>query len=124
MKNIIALELRRLWRTRTAWMLMAASLAWLALVPHLVRSDGTAAGARELLVKYSLGGVFALCAVSLAASGAASLANERESKRLSLARVRPVSRFSLALGRTVALTALGATALALAAAAVAARTGV
>ena len=124
MKSIIALELRRLWRTRTAWMLMAASLAWLALVPHLVRSDGTAAGARELLVKYSLGGVFALCAVSLAASGAASLANERESKRLSLARVRPVSRFSLALGRTVALTALGATALALAAAAVAARTGV
>lgn len=121
MIDIIKLELRRLWRTRTVAILFAAVIAWLLVLPHFVRSDGTAEGAHELLVKYSLGGVFALVAISLATSGAASLSTEREARRLALARVRPVSRFALALGRTIALTALGAAVLALAAGVVAFR---
>ena len=112
----IVLELRRLARTRVIASLVILAAAWMALLPRIVRSDGTAAGAHELLVKYSLGGVFVLVAIALSASGAASLSQERASKRLALSLVTPAARFSLALGRTIALSLAGAAILAAAAA--------
>ncbi len=115
----IVLELRRLARTRVIASLVILAAAWMALLPRIVRSDGTAAGAHELLVKYSLGGVFVLVAIALSASGAASLSQERASKRLALSLVTPAARFSLALGRTIALSLAGAAILAAAAAALA-----
>jgi len=119
----VRLELRRFVRAKAAAMLLVASLAWMVAMPALVKSDGTAQGAREIYLHYSLGGVFALCCVTLSASAAASLAREREERRLALSVVRPQARATLALGRIVALTLAGSVVLAAAALAAGAVTG-
>lgn len=122
--QIAVLETRRLVRSKAAAALMIASAAWMFAFPHLVKSDGTADGARELYVHYSLGGVFALCLLALAASAAGSLSREREEKRLQLSAVRPVRLFAIALARTLALTAVGAATMAIACAILVFRTGI
>lgn len=122
--SVVMLELRRLWRSRTIAILAAVCIAWMLALPFIATSDGTAEGARTLYVHLSLGGAFVICCVALASSGACSLSREREEFRLALSRVRPVSRFSLAFGRVVALVATGAFALALCCVLLAVRVGV
>ena len=114
--EIVRLELRRLLRSKALAALTVASLAWMFAFPHLVKSDGTVDGAHELYVHFSLGGVFVMCLVALAASAAGSLSREREQKRLQLTAVRPVRIFAVALARSAALTLAGAFVLALSAA--------
>ena len=114
--QIILLELRALVRSKTFAILAVASLAWMFALPYLLKSDGTGAGARELYVHYSLGGVMLLTVIALAASAAGTLAAERAAKRLQLTMVRPVRYWQIAYGRIVAQTAIGAVVLALAAA--------
>lgn len=121
---VLLLELRRLSRSRAAWILAGACAAWTLAVPALATSDGTVEGARLLRIQLSLGGAFAICCIALAASGACSLSREREERRLALARVRPAARFSLAAGRVAALVAVGAAALAASCAILAAGVGV
>ena len=79
--DIFQLELRALSRSWSLAMLSAASAAWMLAVPRLVVGDGTAEGTRELVVHFSLGGVFALLVVALLASAAGSIARERDAKR-------------------------------------------
>jgi len=110
--RIFWLETVALWRGWTAWMLLAAAIGWLLALPRLLTGDGTAEGARELYVRYGLGGVFALLVVSLLAAATGALATEREERRLQLSLVRPVSAFAVAWGRFLALAALGALVLA------------
>lgn len=114
--QIVLLELRAVARSRALALLLAASTAWMFAMPHLVKSDGTAEGAREMYVHYSLGGVFALLVVSLVAAAAGTVAKDREAKRLQLTLVRPVRYFAVAFGRFAALTATGAFVLAVASA--------
>ncbi len=111
--EIVRLEWRALVRSRAFAMLSLAALAWMLILPRIVRDDGTAGGAFEIRVRYALGIVFSLVVVSLSAAAAGSLAKERAARRLQLALVKPVSRFALALGRTLALTAAGSLVLAL-----------
>lgn len=106
--RIFSLEWKALRRSKTTAMLTVASVVWMFAFPHLVRGDGTEAGARELYLHFSLGGVFALLVVALLATAAGSLAKERAEKRLQLALTRPASRFALAFGRIVAQVAVGA----------------
>ena len=120
--EIFGLELRALMRSRTVAMLMLASVAWMLALPYIVTGDGTAEGARELCVKFSLGGVFALLVVSLLASSAGSLAREREANRLQLTAIRPVRHFAIALGCIFAHVAVGAAVLAVACAVLAFQT--
>ena len=110
--EVVRLELKALWRSKTVLFLLVASLAWTVAFPHVVRGDGTPEGLRELDVHFSLGGVFALLVVSLLASATGSLARERAEKRLQLTLVRPVRRFALVLGKVVAHVAVGALVLA------------
>ncbi|MBP5791758.1 MAG: hypothetical protein J6W80_05845 [Kiritimatiellae bacterium] len=112
--EILVLESKRLVRTGTAGMLASAAVAWMFAMPYLVRSDGTASGATEMYMKYSLGGVFALVTVALAASAAGSISAERDEKRLQLTLARPVRFFVVALGRMAAISLCGAAVLALA----------
>jgi ABC-type transport system involved in multi-copper enzyme maturation permease subunit len=76
--------------------------------PYLLKGDGTAQGARELYVRFSLGGVFVFVAITLIAAATGAVARERTAKRLQLTLVRPVSRFSVALGKVVSLSLSGA----------------
>ena len=119
--EVARLELVALVRTRTVAMLAVASLAWMAVFPHLVRGDGTPEGVRELTIHFSLGGVFALLVVALLASATASIAKERSEKRLQLTMVRPVRYSAIVLGKIAAHVAAGAFVLALACAALAFR---
>ena len=119
--EVVRLELKALVRSKAALFLFAASVAWTVAFPHLVRGDGTAAGARELDVHFSLGGVFTLLVVALLASATGSLARERTEKRLQLTLVRPVGRAALILGKAAAHVAVGAAVLAVACAVLACR---
>ena len=121
--EIVMLELRSLVRSRTLAMLVVATVAWMFGLPHVLKGDGTAEGARELYLRFSLGGVFVLTVVALLSSATGSLARERVAKRLQLTMVRPVRCFVLFLGKAVAHMAVGAVVLLTACAALALEVG-
>ena len=112
--EVLLLEFRALVRSKTVAMLLVASMSWMLVLPHIVKGDGTAAGARELTIRFSLGGVFALLVVSLLSSATGSLAKERVARRLQLTLVRPVRYAAVALGKIVAHVLVGVVVLALA----------
>ncbi len=112
--EVFRLELTSLVRSKALAMLAAASAAWMVVLPRIATGDGTVEGARELYVRYSLGGVFALVAVSLLASATGALARERAQKRLALTLVRPVRYGAIVLAKGCALTFAGAAVMALA----------
>ena len=112
--EVFLLELRALVRSKTVAMLVVAAVSWMLAFPHIVKGDGTAEGVRELTVRFSLGGVFALLVVALLASATGSLARERVAKRLQLTLVRPVRYASVALGKIAAHVVVGAVVLAVA----------
>lgn len=114
--RIFSLEFTAFTRSKALALLLAASVAWMFAAPFVFKGDGTAEGARELSLYYSLGGVTALLAVTLLAAATGAVARERAAKRLQLTLVRPVRCFTLALAKTAALTAVGALVLAAAAA--------
>ena len=96
--RIFWLEVTALVRSWTALILLLASLGWMFAAKFLLVTDSTEEGAREMLVRYGLGGVFALLVVSVLATATGSIASEREAKRLQLTQVRPVSPFAIAWG--------------------------
>lgn len=106
--SVVSLQLKAAARSKAVLLLFAASIAWMFAVPHLVSSDGTVDGAHQVFVRYSLWGVFVFLLVSLGAAGASSLSTDRDARRLQLTLVRPAARFSVALGRIVALVSVGA----------------
>ena len=113
--EVFWLELTAIVRSWTLAMLLAASVVWMLVFPYVVKGDGTAEGMREMYIRYSLGGVFALLVVSLLASATGALAKERAAKRLQLTLVRPVRYFTVALGKVAAYAVTGAFVLAVAA---------
>lgn len=114
--RIFSLELKAFVRSKALALLVIAAVGWMLLAPFVFRGDGTAEGARTLVIHYSLGGVAALLAVALTATATGSLAKEREARRLQLTMVRPVRYFTIALGKICALSLMGLLILALAAA--------
>lgn len=120
--RIFSLEFTAAVRSRTLLLLLVASVAWMLAAPFVFVGDGTAEGARALVVHYSLGGVAALLAVALLASATGSIASEREARRLQLTLVRPVRYSVVAFAKMAALVSLGALVLAVATAIEACRT--
>ena len=120
--RIFSLEFTAAVRSRTLLLLLVASVAWMLAAPFVFVGDGTAEGARALVVHYSLGGVAALLAVALLASATGSIASEREARRLQLTIVRPVRYSVVALAKMAALVSLGALVLVVATAIEACRT--
>ena len=106
MKSAFIIAWRGLWRGRTLWTLLAVVAAFHFLLPGIVRSDGTDAGAFEMTVRVVCGSVLAVvCAVSLAIGGG-MFARERENELLPLSLVRPASAFSIVVGRWLAVVLL------------------
>ena len=110
--RIFWLEFTGFVRSKALALLVAASVLWMFGLPFVMKGDGTADGARELYIHYSLGGVFALLVIALLASATGSLAREREAKRLQLTLVRPVRYTLIVLGKILAHVAAGALVLA------------
>ena len=120
--RIFWLEFTGFVRSKALALLVAASALWMLGLPFVMKGDGTADGARELYIHYSLGGVFALLVIALLASATGSLAREREAKRLQLTLVRPVRYTLIVLGKILAHVAAGALVLAVACMALAVKT--
>ena len=120
--RIFWLEFTGFVRSKSLALLVAASILWMLGLPFVLKGDGTADGARELYVHFSLGGVFTLLVVALLASATGSLAREREAKRLQLTLVRPVRYTLVVLGKILAHVACGALVLAIACAILAFKT--
>ena len=121
--RIFWLEFTGFVRLKALALLVAASVVWMLGLPFVMKGDGTADGARELYVHFSLGGVFTLLVVALLASATGSLAREREAKRLQLTLVRPVRYAVVVLGKIFAHVAVGALVLAVACGVLAFKTG-
>jgi len=111
--RIFWLEWTGLVRSRTVAMLLVASVAWMFLAPLVFA--GSPDGARELTLRYSLGGVAALVTLALTAAATGSVARERAARRLQLTLVRPVRRALIVFAKIAALSAAAALVLALAA---------
>ena len=94
--SILSLESKAIVRSGMFAVLLFASVAWMLLLPLFIKGDGTAEGARELYVRFSLGGVFVLLAVSLLASATGSVAKERAAKESR--RTESISRFFHIMG--------------------------
>ena len=82
------------------------------LLPAIVRSDGTEAGGREVFLRAVPGSVYMVLCVALLACACGLVARARESHRLALAAVRPVSAGALLFGPLLALVAVAALVLA------------
>ena len=110
--QVAKLELLSAVRSKAMAMLAFASVAWMLVLPYIAVDDGTADGAYQMHVRYSLGVVFAVVLVSLSAAAAGTVAKDRDAKRLQLTLVRPVRHSLVALGRIAALSLVGAAVLA------------
>lgn len=114
--EIVRLELTALWRSHAIIALLAAIAGWMQLCAIFVTGDGTAEGARQMYLKYFLGGAFTISLIALSSAAASSISIERIAKRLQLTMVRPVGGATIAIGRIVAISLVGALAMGLAAA--------
>ena len=105
------------WRALVRGHVLTALLALTALahvlLPAAVRSDGTAAGGQEMFLRVVPGSVYLLLCVALLACACGLVAQARESHRLALAVVRPVSAGALVFGPLLALVAVAGLVLAL-----------
>ena len=111
------LQWRAMWRTGTLPLCVAACVLVVVAAPHIARGDGTAAGARQVLVQLALGGAFAVVSVVSLVAACGAFAEERAAKRLALTVTRPVPGFALWLGKFAAILSAAAISLAAAAAA-------
>lgn len=116
MKASFILAWRALVRGHAFPLLLAATGLAHLLLPALVRSDGTAAGAREMYVRAVTGATHAVTAVVVLACACGAFAQARARGRLSLTVVRPASAFGVACGKWLALCTAAAAAYALTAA--------
>ena len=110
--RIFWLDVTALVRSWTTLILLAASLGWMFAANFLLVTDATEDGAREMFVRYGLGGAFALLVVAVLAIATGAIASERESRRLQLALVRPVPGLAIAWGKFLALSTIAAAILA------------
>ena len=107
------LTLRALVRGRMLVLLLVAVALVHWLMPGIVRSDGTEAGALEMYVRSVPGSVAAAVLLTVLAAACGLFAREREEKRLALTLVRPVNALGVACGKWLALSLTAALALAL-----------
>ncbi len=105
--RIFSLELSGLWRSRTLPILLLVSVVWMLFAPEILKGDGTVEGARELYLRFSLGGVFTVLLLTSVFTATVAISKEREEKRLQLTMVRPVRYTVIALAKSLALTFAG-----------------
>ena len=112
MAESFLLAWRALVRGHVLTALMALTVLAHLLLPAIVRSDGTEAGGREVFLRAVPGSVYMVLCVALLACACGLVARARESHRLALAAVRPVSAGALLFGPLLALVAVAALVLA------------
>ena len=111
MRTAFLLAWRTLVRGRFVPLLLLAVALVAVFVPGLVRTDGSAAGEREMYVRAVLGGAAVVVSLAVMCAASGHVAREREEHRLALAAVRPASAFRALAGVWLAYLAAAAAAL-------------
>lgn len=108
MRDSFLLACRTLVRGRFVPILFAAVALVAVFVPGLVRTDGSAAGMREMYIRAILGCATAIVAIAVLCAACGHVARAREEHRLSLAMVRPAATFRSLVGIWLAYVAAAA----------------
>ena len=111
MKESFLLTLRGLVRGKVLFLLLGAIAFIHWMLPGLVRSDGSAAGALEMYMRAVPGAVSAVVQLTVLSVACGLFAGEREEKRLALTLTRPVSALAVAIGKWLAMIVLAALAM-------------
>lgn len=105
---IAALTLRAAARSRAVASIVLVTLAILALLPAILRGDGTTAGNLQLLLNYTLGAALFAAGVTTLWLSSAAISTDIENRRLWLVVTKPLSPIELWLGRWTGLCVLNA----------------
>jgi len=97
-RTAFLLAWRTLLRGRFLPILFASAALVAAFVPSLVRTDGSAAGAREMYIRAVPGCIVVILAMAVMCAACGHVARAREENRLALAVVRPTAAFCEMLG--------------------------
>ena len=111
MNKVLALALlalRNAMRSRLVFLLLLLLVAAVVGLPLTVRGDGTVAGQVQILVRYTLGAVLWILALTSVWAGCAAVSLEIQSRRLHLVATKPVHAFQVWLGAWLGLLALNA----------------
>ena len=107
------LSVRASLRTKVVFSLLVLLAFCVALLPALIKGDGTPEGELHILVTYTLGFSFGLLCLTTLWSACSLFAAEIDSSRLQLSAVKPVRPEELWAGKWIALLLLNAVLLAL-----------
>lgn len=112
MAGVALLALRASLRTRMVLALLVLLGVCVAVLPGVIRGDGTPEGELHILLTYTLGFVFGLLCLATLWSACALFAAEIDSARMQLSAVKPVPALAFWAGKWLALLALNAVLLA------------
>lgn len=110
--GVALLSLRASLRTKVVASLLALLAVCVALLPKVVKGDGTPEGELHILLSYTLGFSFGLLCLATLWSACALFAAEIDSLRMQLSAVKPVRPAEFWAGKWFALLALNAVLLA------------
>jgi hypothetical protein len=110
--GVTVLAVRASLRTKVVASLLALLAVCVAVLPHVVKGDGTPEGELHILLSYTLGFAFGLLCLATLWAACALFAAEIDSERMSLSAVKPVRPAEFWIGKWLALLVLNAAALA------------
>ena len=110
--GVALLSLRASLRTKVVISLLALLAACVALLPRVVKGDGTPEGELNILLTYTLGFSFGILCLATLWSACALFAAEIDSLRMQLSAVKPVRAAEFWAGKWLALLVLNAVLLA------------
>lgn len=109
--GVALLAVRAALRTRTVAALLVLLVASVAVLPNVVKGDGTPEGELNILLTYTLGFAFGVLCLATLWAACALFAAEIDSARMQLSAVKPVRAAEFWLGKWLALLVLNAMAL-------------
>jgi hypothetical protein len=109
--GVAVLAVRAALRTKTVTALLVLLAVCVAVLPGVVKGDGTPEGELHILLTYTLGFAFGLLCLATLWAACALFSAEIDSARMQLSAVKPVRAAEFWLGKWLALLALNAVAL-------------
>jgi hypothetical protein len=104
---IALLSLRSAVRSRMVAVLMLLLVGIMALLPWIIKGDGTISGIIHLMLSYSLGLATTVIAMALLWAGSFAVSAEIQDKTIQTLATKPISRFHLWAGKWLGLNLLG-----------------
>ena len=109
---VAGLAVRAALRTKTVAALLVLLAVCVAVLPGVVKGDGTPAGELQVLLTYTLGFAFGILCLATLWAACALFAAEIDSARMQLSAVKPVRAAEFWMGKWLALLGLNALVLA------------